>query len=167
MEAEMVLVKRPLVTLDQVSVWSSCQVTWKGGKEEYVRYLASDGYAWLVGYDGKLRKQRPATQYTVLRILGPKPSGNKPEDARSPELPEPVKLSELPPFVWAMVKLPGLVAVLRCHNGSNAVYSIDVNGVPDLQAEMVPDDYTVVPGSKRWQLRIKVSEGEESDDGKH
>ena len=158
MKAEMVLVKHQLLTLDQVPVWTSCLVKRHGIDGTVVRFLRLDGNAGEVRLpEGSLVSHREASQYTVLKILGPLPSGNEAEP------PEPVKLGELPAFVWARARYRHTCGDPRCHDGDGRVFYLHNNHLALSRA--TPNELTVVPGSKQWQLKITVPEGEEGDDG--
>lgn len=76
-------------------------------------------------------------------------------------------LDKVPAWVFATVVRrcsPGPCSKkLYCHDGYGTVYIL-IDKVPVPQKAIVSDDYLVIPGSKQWQLRITVPEGEEFDD---
>jgi len=67
--------------------------------------------------------------------------------------------------VFVEVTRLGINLGLKCHNGCGTVHRVR-NQVLVPQSGSKPEDYTVVPNSKQWALKITGPEGE-PDDAQH
>jgi len=156
LEAKMVPVTDPSLTLADVPVWTSCKVRRDGA--ESIRFHHPSGHAADIVHAGGIYVCFPASEYTVLEVLGPLPSGNDPP-AEQPSPIEPVTLDKLPPWRWVKVEWEVVRSNgtgVRCHDGHGIVMMSGPRGEL-CRCVFSPETYIVI-GPDRWDLKVEVIE---------